>query len=1834
MAIITLSEDETLGFTLAGENLVFGTPEGEETITIGGGKQTLDASFNAGGDTVIFTGSASQYSIARSGSSLIITGPNGTNVTIPVPDPSLSDADRPVLQFSDVSLPLDTTLNADGTGTFTIGDQTITTTATTISGSGGGEPNPGGLTVNVTATDVVEGQANIVYTFTLSSAQSSPVTINVATVGGTATAGADYVPVSQAITFAPGQTTAFLTVVVNNDTINSEGVETVVLQVTGATLAPGADLTANITDDDGVPPAPPPPVPQSFELTTGADTAFGGAAGDRFSGVQNSLLAGKLLSQADQVGGGDGVDTLVLINSGAAPFNVLDDVDFTNVTSVEVLQTNYNQIVLGAQADEAGIVQVDTSISDSQGFGGTVLDISSAAFNNELQVVMAASVADLVITDLANGRDDVNTGGSLVGVGGVLSSAIDQVQFANQTNTVRLTLTSGAVGDGVVTNGDGRLAVAAQSLGGLGNQNGTATGPVSYFDDEGVRFFGGEYNVQGTGANENRGLFGEVVLGTQLDDIITAATPVSATLGAYINGGQGDDEIVGSANRDFFVGGAGDDYLEGGAGADELRGGAGDDYLWGGAGLDTLDGGAGSDTYFFDNGEFLSSEAITDSGTGADDIDTADILTNVNITDAQFAGKASFEAVLVNNVSGDPTIDVTLGANAQAAGIYLIGSYISNIDASAYTSDVTLVGQGDLLSGSGDDMVYIGHTAGFAKSGDDIELIGFHIDFSPIFGAPYAGTVELGDGDDMLDASYTIEAGAGAFDGGDGFDTLLLGGSIAALGGGTGGNYFYADPFDDTLVNFEAVIIRAADDATPANVATGDPALAGNAVSYGFTVVDANVTDGGTLIIDGSALRTDVTSDLGADGDLGTPDDVLTDETLAVDASALSGGRAVDVRGGAANDFVLGGAGADLIAGNGGDDLLIGGAGADEILGGAGDDEISGGADADTLNGGEGSDTYTYDDGDFIADEVIADDGSAGDIDLIDIESTTAITDAQFSNKSGIEALFTDVSTGAANDGTAEVTIGANAQAAGITTVTTDDDDLNAGAYTVGLTVNTETGDVATGSGNDTVNLTQANPYPDAGTISLGAGDDTLNSRYTQFQNTSTLTGGTGTDTLVVGGSFAGYGFVPGEITVPFELFAAGGNANFTGFERINILNGQQAVQVAGAANDQAGIVVGSFEVDLVNANVAANSTFVVDASALTAIRYDLGADGEFGGTGANADDFYASFVDLDASALGAGRAVDFVGGEGDDVVLGGAGADFLRGNVGDDQLNGGAGNDTLEGGDGSDTLVGGAGFDVIRGGAGNDFIDLTVTQFNSDADTVDGGAGNDTLRIIGTAAAQEIADVGFNGRFTSVEEVTLVGGPGGANTAFTYTAGFYSETSGVRVINLSANTDGSSVSVANYASAGATINGGGADNITLTGSQFADTFTDGGGTAVTINAGGGADTLNLTRTPNGTVTFNGEAGNDTVNSFGTALFNNDTFNGGSGSDTINIRDALTAEQVTTNTFTVGAALVNFETINLLAGLAPVNNTTGNDVAGGANSYDVTVTDAGIDAGVNLVINGSTLRADVVTGLGGDNVIGGGNDTLTDETLTVDASGLTGGRSVTVTGGAGDDDLTGSVAADRLTGGSGDDVLTGLAGNDTIVGGEGSDTINGGAGTDAIDLTEVTAARDTVIVGAGEAPRTAFDTITGFAVYRGGDVAPAGAPDGVVDLADFNATPGLADVIDFGAGIVAENSASIANGVVQQGTILQDAINSSTSLLAAIQLIEQEFNADAADNDGVIAFTYQGNTYIGEITDTGGAGNAAAFTDLVRLTGVTGVTALIDADGVGGSTALGLIGQP
>jgi len=87
--------------------------------------------------------------------------------------------------------------------------------------------------------------------------------------------------------------------------------------------------------------------------------------------------------------------------------------------------------------------------------------------------------------------------------------------------------------------------------------------------------------------------------------VSSANGPFTANKPTTVDGGVGEDNLIGSAGPETFLGGPGDDTIDGNQGADRQFGGAGNDTIvWDpGDGSDLVEGGPGVDTMrFFGNG--------------------------------------------------------------------------------------------------------------------------------------------------------------------------------------------------------------------------------------------------------------------------------------------------------------------------------------------------------------------------------------------------------------------------------------------------------------------------------------------------------------------------------------------------------------------------------------------------------------------------------------------------------------------------------------------------------------------------------------------------------------------------------------------------------------------------------------------------------------------------------------------------------------------------------------------------------------------------------------------------------------------------------------------------------------------------------------------------------------------------------------------------------------------------------------------------------------------------------------------------------------------------------
>ncbi len=368
---------------------------------------------------------------------------------------------------------------------------------------------------------------------------------------------------------------------------------------------------------------------------------------------------------------------------------------------------------------------------------------------------------------------------------------------------------------------------------------------------------------------------------------------------------------------------------------------------------------------------------------------------------------------------------------------------------------------------------------------------------------------------------------------------------------------------------------------------------------------------------------------------------------------------------------------------------------------------------------------------------------------------------------------------------------------------------------------------------------------------------------------------------------------------------------------------------------------------------------------------------------------------------------------------------------AGDLQL-GGNGQDTMSGAEGNDTLNGGNGNDQLFGLLNNDSL-----LGGAGADTLDGNEGNDTLNGQGGADSL-IGNIGDD-----VYEWEP-GGLGGFDTVFG------NEGQDSVVINGTGGVDtitvGSAGGLLTVTSGGATV-------------TIADTADDPTTVSqVIINGLGGNDLLSVGNTAGVRlllVTLNGDDGNDVLTASGSIVGDvrvsmngfagNDTINGSQGGDTL-------------------AGGLGDDSIAGFAGNDLILGEAGNDLLGGGLGTDTVDGGGGADS-----IAGQEGNDSLTGGSGNDTIRGDdGNDTLLGVTGDDNLNGMAGDDSVL--GGVGRDVLSGGNGNDLLDGGRDYDTIAGNAGNDKIRGDHGNDYINAGEGNNTVNAGD---GDDTIVSGVG-----------------------------------------------------------------------------------------------------------------------------------------------------------------
>jgi Ca2+-binding RTX toxin-like protein len=217
-----------------------------------------------------------------------------------------------------------------------------------------------------------------------------------------------------------------------------------------------------------------------------------------------------------------------------------------------------------------------------------------------------------------------------------------------------------------------------------------------------------------------RGGYRFVVRAGDADDRVTldVPPPPREPLGAYppvhrVDGGPGDDVLLGSEGPDELIGGGGRDTLLGGDGFDELADGDG----FAPPDADVLDGGAGSDSVAYD--DRLAPVTIDLAAQTAGAAGEADRVIAVERASGGAGADRVFGDAGPNGLSGGPGNDLIAGRDGR-----------DGLQAGDTDADVLLGGAGDdsidsvgersrILCGDGDDLVAV--AGGPVRPGEDCE---------------------------------------------------------------------------------------------------------------------------------------------------------------------------------------------------------------------------------------------------------------------------------------------------------------------------------------------------------------------------------------------------------------------------------------------------------------------------------------------------------------------------------------------------------------------------------------------------------------------------------------------------------------------------------------------------------------------------------------------------------------------------------------------------------------------------------------------------------------------------------------------------------------------------------------------------------------------------------------------------------------------------------------------------------------------------------------------------------------------------------------------------------
>jgi Ca2+-binding RTX toxin-like protein len=476
------------------------------------------------------------------------------------------------------------------------------------------------------------------------------------------------------------------------------------------------------------------------------------------------------------------------------------------------------------------------------------------------------------------------------------------------------------------------------------------------------------------------------VSGGNGNDTINASSLPADVIGLAIDGGGGNDTIIGSQGADRLLGGDGSDTVVGGRGNDTaLLGNGNDTFIWNpGDGSDVVEGQAGTDRLVFNGANIAETMDISANGTQARlsrDIGTITMDLN-GVENIQVSALGGPDTITVNDLTGTDVKQVSLdlsGTPGSGQGDGAADNVIVNGTAGDDTVTVATSGTGVVVNGLAAKVTLAG-TEGALDSlmvngsgGNDT------INASGLKAGQVNLTINGGSGDDKITGSQ----GDDLVIGGQGSDTGLLGAGNDTFvwNPGDGSDTIDGQAGSDTLVFNGAIIDENIDISANGGHARLTRDIATITMDLdNVETVDVNAKGGADTITVSDLSATDVDKvniDLG--GADGASDTVVLNATNGDDAITIVNNNGVVTVSGLGEDITIsnfeasdrivinGLGGDDVITANGltgmlltangddGDDILIGSVGNDILAGGAGDDVLIGGGGIDVLDGGPGN---------------------------------------------------------------------------------------------------------------------------------------------------------------------------------------------------------------------------------------------------------------------------------------------------------------------------------------------------------------------------------------------------------------------------------------------------------------------------------------------------------------------------------------------------------------------------------------------------------------------------------------------------------------------------------------------------------------------------------------------------------------------------------------------------------------------------------------------------------------------------------------------------------------